>query len=123
MGVFDFLKKKKELPAEEGLTKPETLAGHREVLTQEPAPFGAGITEPSEPSLPKEPSQEPSFPRETKDFARPSLIPQQQPQVQDDKQLILAKLETIKAQLDFLQQKFERIEDYIKQKEDVVRWR
>ena len=120
MGVFDFLKKKKEETEEPELAKPASLeppAFERPGAAAGPEPYGPGITEPA---LPEEMPSRPSAPR---GFARLPSEPSLQPQAsQTDTQLILAKLETIKAQLDFLQQKFEQFEQQLK-REDVVRWR
>lgn len=118
MGMFGFLKKKKEAEPEEEFAKPEGPEGLEPpafetpgaVPPAEPAPYGAGVTEPSFPGEPM-----PARP------AAPRAFEQAPPQ-QNEHQLILAKLETIKAQLDFLQQKFERLEQQLK-KEDTIRWR
>ncbi len=123
MGMFDFLKKKKEEAPEDEVTKPASLEQPADYSKRPyPEALREGVSEPAFP-------HESDFPQETatKSFEKLSPIqspPQQsQPQVQQETdKLIIAKLETIKAQLDFLQQKMERIEQQL-QREDVVKWR
>ena len=137
MGIFNVFKKKKiesEIGEEKkGIDKPlDSLHPRQEEPSQRP--FGQGITEPpiehlgtEESSFPH--SQQPNLNPNKSSFDKLNLHeerrmpPQQVQQTQDGNQLILAKLETIKAQLDFLQQKFEKIEKQLKDKEETVRWR
>ncbi len=141
MGIFNMFKKKKSESdfAEEkkGIDKPlDSLQPHQYPEEVSPRPFGKGITEPSEQlgdveesSFPH--SQQPnmnhsnrsSFDKLNIHEERRMSQPQHFQQKQDNDQLILAKLETIKAQLDFLQQKFEKIEQQLKDKEEIVKWR
>jgi len=118
MGLFGFLKKKKGIEEPEDFEKPSGLeppAFERPPSeAPSPPPFGAGITEPSFPE---------EHPRTAmRSFERESLQPSVPQPAQGDMQLVLSKLETIKAQLDFLQQKFERLEQQLN-KEDVIKWR
>ena len=131
--VFGFGRKKKSLEGKDGLTAGSAdssgVEKHNNLLKGVDEgfgrPFGGGITEPPIPheNLPSHPSSPGSLERLQQQplQEKPQNLPSQ-PGSQDER-LILAKLDTIKAQLDFLQQKFERIEQYLKKEDNTIRWR
>ena len=137
MGIFNVFKKKKiesDVGEEKkGIDKPlDSL--HPQHQEEFQKPFGQGITEPP---IEHSGAEESPFPQSQHPNISPDkssldklniheerrMSPPQFQQNQDSDKLILAKLETIKAQLDFLQQKFEKIEQQLKNKEETVRWR
>jgi hypothetical protein len=134
MGVFSFLKKKKEFDDSfnEGVSKeipdPKPFSDFKGF---EDSPLsGKGISEPDDEvfsppgSRPFERSSSQSSPSSPSFKGMSSLNSQSNfREEQNDFKLVLSKLETIKAQLDFLQQKFENLERQIKKEDDHIKWR
>lgn len=125
--VLNFLKKKRsdegdkeDLVKSPSLEQPSFDAPAPEQMPHFDSPSDKGVVSPFEDQQPAQ-----DFRRRFEPHSAFQSQSPQNPQIaSNDNQLILAKLETIKAQLDFLQQKFERFEQLLKKdKEDVIRWR